>query len=809
MKVSLNWLKEYVTIEMSTADLAEALTMAGLEVETIYNRYDYLNQVVVGCIRNIEPHPDADKLVVCEVDVGDSVITVVCGAPNAKKEMFAPCALPGTVFPDGTILTKNDIRGVQSEGILCSESELGLGLDRSGILTLSSDLVVGDQLPHALSLLDEVIEIDLTPNRADCLSFIGIAREIAAIGETSITYPEIIQPESSGHIPDGHISDFTSVTIEAPDLCPRYSARLLVDIKVAPSSFWLQDRLISVGLKPINNIVDVTNFVMMETGQPLHTFDFDLLSENRIVVRTANKGETFTTLDQKNRQLSPDMLMICDGEKPIALAGVMGGLNSEIEKSTTRVLIESAWFNPGCIRKAVKKIGLGTDASHRFERGTDPNGTVRALNRAAQLMLATGGGKIIKGIIDEYPKPVEEKHISLSASNTNQILGTKLGQDDIKKHLQSIEFKVETPDNDKLKITIPSFRVDISRQEDLIEEVARLWGYNNIRTTFPMIPVKACHVPGRQEKRIGIKNLMTGFGFYETINYSFMHPLSCDSLRLGPDDPKRKMLAIWNPLKEDQAVMRTSLIPGLIRVVCHNISQQVKNLKIFEIGKVFFAEKKDKLPEEIEMMSGLWTGARFDTSWHGSEANCDFYDMKGVIEGFLQSLKIENLTFTMMLSDACTYTRPGYTAEVYVDKQCIGIVGELHPQVLENFELNQTAFVFDLNLDSFIPFISDVKVAKPIPRFPSVARDITIIVEKGVEAQHLLKSVENMGEKLLEDIILFDVYEGSPIPDGKKSISFRIVYRSPNETLEDEAVNIIHKSVTAGLLKKFNATLPA
>ena len=408
MKASISWLNDYTSINMDVQPLANALTMAGLEVESVTDRFDYLNQVVVGRIIEVKPHPNADKLKLVEVDVGNQTLAIVCGAPNIANDILAPVALPGTVFPNGFTLEKSIIRNVESEGMLCSEAELGLGADKSGIMVLKSSLKIGEKLSKALKLSDAVIEIDLTPNRPDCLSMIGIAREIGAIQKTKLKYPDMSLSDSGNDI-----AGLTSVTIQAPDHCPRYTARLLTDITVGPSPFWLADRLMSVGMKPINNIVDITNFVMMETGQPLHAFDYDRLAENRIVVRKANEGELFTTLDMNERKLTSDMLMICDGEKPVAVGGVMGGLNSEIEETTTRVLIESAYFNPVSTRKTSKKLGLNTEASHRFERGIDPEGTVSALNRAAMLMVKIGGGKLIDGIIDEYPKKILPKTITL------------------------------------------------------------------------------------------------------------------------------------------------------------------------------------------------------------------------------------------------------------------------------------------------------------------------------------------------------------------------------------------------------------
>ncbi|MDM8552938.1 phenylalanine--tRNA ligase subunit beta [Desulfobacterales bacterium HSG2] len=804
MIVSLSWLKDYVPIEMEQEDLAHALTMVGLEVEVVSDRYEYLDSVIVGRVIQVRPHPNADKLTICDVDAGDRRLSVVCGAPNVKADALAPLALIGTVFPEGFVLEKSVIRGETSEGMLCSETELGLGTDESGIMILDPSLKPGDKIAKALGLSDTVFEIGLTPNRPDCLSIIGIAREIAAIQKTDVKYPETDISDT-----DNEISNLTSVTIEAPDHCPRYAGRLLENVTVAPSPFWLRDRLMSVGLRPINNIVDITNFVMMETGQPLHAFDFDQLAEHRIVVRTAKKGELFNTLDGKKRTLSSDMLMICDGEKPVGIGGVMGGLNSEIEDTSTRVFIEAAYFDPISIRKTSKALGLNTDASHRFERGADPKGTVRAINRAAQLMAELGRGKLVGGIIDEHPGPVSPRKISLSTKKTNRLLGTHLTQDEIRDMLKSVEFGVDKDTDDQLTVTPPSFRVDVTRPVDLMEEAARLSGYQNIPTTFPLIPSEARESARALEVRERIRRLLTGFGLTEAVNYSFIGNASCDRLRLGPDDSKRRMLDILNPLTEDQAVMRTSLIPGLIETMRRNILQQVRDMQLFEVGKVFLSNGQDQLPEEIEMLAGIRTGARYDASWHSKEADCDFYDIKGVAEGLLAGLNVSDIRFTRMPAQTCCYTKPGHTARILSGDNELGLIGEVHPDTLRNFDLKQqTAFVFELNTDALSPLIPDVKTFRPIPKYPAVSRDTTIIVDKDMEAGNLLESVRKTGEELAEDLYLLGVYEGKPISEGKKSVSFRIIYRSSRETLEDERVTVIHKDITDKLLEEFEATLP-
>ena len=808
MKVSLSWLKEYVSIKMDPSDLAEALTMVGLEIESVSERYRYLDTVFVGRIESITPHPDADKLHLCKVDTGQGIVSVVCGAPNTKTGMLSAIALPGTEFPEGVVLQKSVIRGQTSEGMLCSEGELGLGSDRSGIMSLDPSLKVGDKLASALKLSDTVFEIELTPNRPDCLSLIGVAREIAAIENTPLKYPDFKLSDKGNKI-----ADLTSIQIEAPDHCPRYAARLLEDIKVKPSPFWLQDRLLSVGQRPINNMVDVTNFVMLETGQPLHAFDFDNLAENRIVVRTANKGETFVTLDQKERVLDPEMLMICDGEKAVAIGGVMGGLNSEIENSTTRVLLESAYFSAVTTRRTSKRLGLNTDASHRFERGVDPGGQIAAANRAAKLMAELGGGRLISGLIDEYPNKQSIKSVKLSIKNTNRLLGTQLKRKEIESFLKSIEFKVEKigtkKDGDELKISPPSFRVDISRPEDLMEEVARLMGYNNIPTTFPEMPASGQSSHKEIELRNRLRLSMAGLGFREAINYSFAHKQSGDQLKFGPTDPRRQLVEILNPLTEDQAAMRTSLVPGLLEAVHYNFSQQIKNLKIFEIGKIFINEDPKQLPEETEILAGLWTGSRYDVSWHRQKADCDFYDIKGAAEGLLNLLKIDGVIFTRLPENECTFTKPGFSAQILSGDKSLGLVGEIHPEVLANYDLNQPTFLFELNFDQLASVIKDTTHSAPIPRFPAIFRDITIIVDNDLETQRIITEAQNPGEKLVESFSLLDVFEGEPIAAGKKSVSLRVTYRSSVKTLEDEDIASLHQSIADRLVKTFKASLPA
>ncbi len=807
MKASLSWLKEYTDIDIDVNKLADALTMLGLEVEAVSDRYDFLKTVIVGRVNSVTSHPNADRLKLCQTDIGDQVLSVVCGAPNVAEGMLCACVLPGTILPDKTVVKEGVIRGERSLAMLCSEKELGLGNDHKGIWHLNPDLTIGTSLKEALGLTDPVLEIDLTPNRPDCLSMIGVAREIAAMRQNRIRLPTIKLSEIS-HLPYS-IRSLTSVTIDDPDLCPRYVARLLFNIRVAPSPFWLQDRLRSVGLNPINNIVDITNFVMLETGQPLHAFDYDRLAENRIVVRRANQNEAFTTLDNKDQVLTDDMLLICDGEKAIAIGGVMGGLNSEIEDDTTRVLIESACFNPVSVRKTSKKLGLNTDASHRFERGVDPNGQVFAANRAAQLMAELGNGQLIKGIVDEYPAPVTSKLIRLNVDAANRRLGIRLNAAQITEHLESIEFQVKDVDENTLKVMPPSFRVDVSRFEDLTEEIARLCGYNTIVTTFPLIPGKARPLNPAIAIRNRIKDLFNGFGFSEAISYSFIGDSSWDRLRLEPDDPRRKAVGILNPISEEQNVMRTTLIPCLLGAMQHNLSQQNKNLKLFEIGSVFMdADNNDGLPDEVEILAGLQTGVRTDRNWYTPAIDCDFYDIKGVLEALFNLMGLDNVKFTRQPSELCRYVRPGHTAQILIKDEVIGQVGEVHPDVLRNYDLKQTAYIFEIDVHRLTPHLPETVTFQPIAKFPAIARDVTLIVGRETEAGDLLKTVADAGEDLVENVLMLDIFTGDPIPNDQKSVSFRIVYRSADRTLEDETINRLHAKIADELRRSFNASFP-
>ncbi len=802
MKISYQWLHDYVPVRLPPEELADRLTMSGLEVESITDRYAWMESVVAGKVLSVDNHPDSDHLTICSVDIGSARLPIVCGAPNVTAGRFYPVALVGTTLPNGIVIARTQIRGVVSTGMLCSETELGLGTDSSGLMEITRPCAAGDKLTTVLGLADTVLELGLTPNRSDCLSFIGVAREVAAIEGCDSTVPEIDLP-----IGEEDIHRLSSVTIEAPELCPRYAAGLVVDLTVSPSPFWLQDRLIAIGVKPVNNVVDITNYVMMETGQPLHAFDFDRLAQHRIVVRKAEPEEPFTTLDHKDRRMPENTLMICDGEKPVAVAGVMGGLNSEIDASTRRVLVESAWFHPVSIRKTAKFLGMSTDASHRFERGINPEGVVYALKRTLAFLVTLCGGTMIRGIIDEYPGPPAPVVLTLSASNTNALLGTSIPADDMGPLLNRIGFDTRRMDADQWEVHTPSWRVDISRPVDLMEEIARLSGYASIPVTQPLLASDLTPVSTSQRLRETIRDILTGFGFTEAIHYSFISENACDRLMLRSDDIRRQTVAVLNPLSEDQSVMRTTLIPGLLAGMHRNLSQQQKRLQHFEIGNTFFQTGSDSLPEEREMLAALWTGTRSEPAWHTPEKPCDLYDMKGVVEGLFSALGIP-VSFTRAQRDMYPYIRSGYGAMIRIGDTPIGVVGEIHPRVSAGFDLKQTAFVFEISMAPVAAYLPDVHRSVSLPRYPAVSRDATFIVSRAVEAGSILQEISRMNEPLLEATQIFDVFEGGSLPLDRKSVSFRMVYRSAEQTLEDDQVTELHKGICDRLIQVFQAALP-
>ncbi len=787
MLVSLRWLKDYVDITLSPKELADRLTMAGLEVDAIQEIAPGFSGVVVCKVVSVSPHPNADKLHLCEVSTGVRSCPVVCGAPNVRAGMTTAFAQVGAVIPGGYTIKSAKLRGKQSEGMLCSEEELGIGGDSGGIMDLPGDFEPGQDLATALELRDIVFDIGITPNRSDCLSMIGIAREVAAITDRKFRYPEFRISESGEDI-----QSQTSVEILDPDLCPRYTARIIRGVKMGPSPAWMRIRLESVGLRAISNVVDVTNFVMMELGQPLHAFDYRLLEEGRIVVRRAGEGESFVSLDGKPRVLDRDTLMICDGVKPVAVGGIMGGLNSEVQDDTETVLLESAYFNPSSIRRTSKRLGMGTDAAYRFERGIDPEGVVKALDRAAQLMADLSGGSIAKGRIDQYPLKVESaQDIPLHPGRVKEILGVTVGEDEINAVLKRLGMDIRKKGK-AYTVTPPTFRVDITMETDLIEEIARLHGYGRVPETLPEIKTAADR-DLRQEVISEIRGVLAACGYSEVINYSFTAPASADILGFKADDERRKFIKIINPLTEEQSVMRTSLIFGLLETMKRNLNVGNADLRIFEKGRTFIAKNGDGLPVETEKLCGLLTGARYEALWNTGVKPVDFYDIKGIVEKILEGLKIENATWAA--SELEPFLHPGRACRVLRRDQDIGFLGEVHPDVLDRMDIKSKALVFELDLSSLVSVFREKTAFREIPRFPPSFRDASLLVKKDLEAQQIQDAAECQHQELLEKIEIFDVYMGENIPEDTKSIALRFTYRSPDRTLTDSEVNQIHVSL--------------
>ena len=800
MLVSLKWLRTYVRCDASAEEIASRLTMAGLEVEALSGRNLGLSRVVVGRILGISPHPGAANLQICEVEGGNRTYRVVCGAPNVAPGQTAPLALEGARLADGTEIRTAEVRGVFSEGVLCSEAELGLGDDAGAIMNLPAGLSPGTPLVEALDLADQILEVSITPNRGDCLSVLGIAREVSALFAAPWTPPEIVLQETGPPV-----ESLASVIIQDPDLCPRYAARVVGNVKIGPSPLWLRQRLQAHGIRAINNIVDVTNLVMLEQGQPLHAFDYDRLEGHRIVVRRARPGESFTTLDGENHTLRGDMLLICDAARGVALAGIMGGLNSEITSETTNVLIESAYFQPIGIRRTAKGLGLVSESSYRFERGVDPEGVIRALDRAAQLMVELGKGELASGRLDVYPTLVRQQPIRLRVSRCVRFLGLALSRTEICRLLRSIHLPVRTIDDDSLEVVAPPFRSDLSREVDLMEEVARLAGFDHIPSTLPSALVMAAKPARTQTFRELAKETLVGLGFSETISFSFISRQATERLGILPNDRRFHSLPIRNPLTEEQAVLRTSLIPSMLETAARNQRQRKLNLRLCELSKVFFPRGSEELPEERFNLCGLLAGTRRPASWNEPAEAVDFFDLKGVVEALMGRIGISGSRWSQ--TSAVPFLRPEAAAEIHLAGAKLGVLGEVRPEVLAAFEVNGPAFLFDMDFDLLEEKATERKTFRTLPRFPEVNRDLAIVVPEDLPTQRVLDFLAEQRPEHAESVTLFDCYRGSQVGAGRKSLAFRITYRSPERSLTDEEVNEIHARVTGKVLMAFKATL--
>lgn len=804
MRVSLSWLKELVPVAMEAAELAERLTMVGLAVENMGRLTETVVEgVVTARVEDVKPHPNADKLVICRVTTGDGQeYQVVTGANNVTAGCIVPLALPGARVGELKI-KKAVLRGVESAGMLCSGEEMGLDekiispASRNGILLLPPDTPLGKDIREILGLDDVILELELTPNRADCLSMIGVAREVAALVGEELRLPPV-EVEKRGAFAT---SDLVDMKIEAPDLCHRYLGWAVRGVTIAPSPLWMQRRLMAAGVRPINNIVDVTNYVLMEMGQPLHAFDLRTLQGPAIIVRRAREGEKMITLDGVERVLSSDMLVIADAERPVALAGIMGGENTEVREDTRDILIEAAWFLPVSIRRTSRKLGLRSESSQRFEKGVDKEGVQRAAARAARLMVATGGGEAAASYTDLYPVTAEKREISFRPERISFLLGAEIPVEESKKILTSLGFGVEEK-GDTWQVRVPSHRQDVALEEDLVEEVARFYGYDRIPVTVPGgLGERTGLTPAQKFRRL-VRQVVSSSGFREIVTMSFINPVHMDNLRWPEDSPLRQTVVIQNPLSEEQRVMRTSLLPGLLQTAALNVARGERNLFLFEMGRTFHPRPGEKLPEEREMLAFLACG-REERGWWEKAAPVDFYYLKGVLERLFRVLGIE----ASFRPDTDPALHPGRTAVVIAGGERCGVIGELHPEVGEKYGLPERVQVAWLDMEKLQPLWQPVAPYQPLPRFPAVDRDLAVVVPETVPAADLLAALREAGGELLVEVELFDLYRGSQIPPGHVSMAFSLRFQAPDRTLTDEEVNERHEAICQALAERFQARL--
>ncbi len=811
MKFTINWLKEYVDIgDLTPEALADHLTMLGLEVDSVTPLFQELAPFKTAKVLSVEPHPNADKLNLCEVAVGDETFSIVCGAPNVRKDLLTVIALVGTILPDGTKIKASKVRGIKSFGMLCSERELGLSESHSGIMELPRETPHGQALIEALGIDDILVEVDLTPNRPDCASVIGIAREVSSVTRTALNVPvksAVLQ----------HSNRDFSVDIEDSEVCPRYAARLITNITIEESPWWIRKRLLSIGLRPINNVVDITNLVMMEYGQPLHAFDYDNIAGKQIIVRhPKNNEKTFTTLDGIERTLEPDMLMICDAKEPVAVAGVMGGMNSEVTDTTTSVLLESACFNAISIRRTARRLKLPSEASFRFERGVDPGGCVTAMERAVSLLCEVAGGTAMEGGVDLYHGIRPLNSLKLRISKTSALLGIPLDYDKITDVLQSISIRCKKKDDDTIWVNPPTFRIDIEREVDLIEEVARLIGYNNIPTTLPKVGLD---YPEQESKRFLRKQtsaLLVDMGISEAINYSFVAEKHSAMMHLSEDDSRRSFVHLLNPLSEDQTVMRTMLLPGLLENVKRNINFQNIQVKLFEIGKVFTPQGENEHPIEKERLTCVLTGKRFGnaSSLYFSGDPVDIFDAKGIAELLFENLRLygcnedDIIQFrTPNKSEFETYGDPDQCLILDSPKGVIGQLSRLQSDVAKEFGIKQELFYIDIDFELLCALKAASKDFQQLPVYPAVKRDIALIVPATVKSGNLLESIRSSKEKFIEQCEVFDIYQDKSLANNMKSIAVSVTYRSPTKTLTEKNVNKSHTKIINTLISKFNGSL--
>lgn len=795
MLISNEWLKEYVTIDDSVSNLAERITRTGIEVDDLIDYTKDIKNLVVGFVKSKEKHPDADKLNVCQVDIGeDEPVQIVCGAPNVDAGQYVIVAKVGGRLPGGIKIKRAKLRGERSEGMICSLQEIGISSNyipksfESGIFVFSESQVPGTDALQALYLDDQVMEFDLTPNRADALSMIGTAYEVAALYNTKMTKPETTSNEL-----ELSANDELTVTIENEDKVPYYSARVVHDVTIEPSPIWMQVRLIKAGIRPINNVVDISNYVLLEYGQPLHMFDQDAIGSQQIVVRQANEGEKMTTLDDTEHELLTSDIVITNGQTPIALAGVMGGDFSEVKEHTSNIVIEGAIFDPVSIRHTSRRLNLRSESSSRFEKGIATEFVDEAVDRACYLLQTYANGKVLKDRVSSGELGAFITPIDITADKINRTIGFDLSQNDIVTIFNQLGFDTEIND-DVITVQVPSRRKDITIKEDLIEEVARIYGYDDIPSTLPVFEkVTSGQLTDRQYKTRMVKEVLEGAGLDQAITYSLVSKEDATAFAMQ----QRQTIDLLMPMSEAHASLRQSLLPHLIEAASYNVARKNKDVKLFEIGNVFFANGEGELPDQVEYLSGILTGDYVVNQWQGKKETVDFYLAKGVVDRVSEKL---NLEFSYRRADI-DGLHPGRTAEILLENKVIGFIGELHPTLAADNDLKRT-YVFELNFDALMAVSVGYINYQPIPRFPGMSRDIALEVDQNIPAADLLSTIHAHGGNILKDTLVFDVYQGEHLEKGKKSIAIRLNYLDTEETLTDERVSKVQAEIEAALIEQ-------
>lgn len=791
MKISYRWLKDYVEFELGPEELADSLTNAGFEVEEYYPLIKEFTGVVVAQVTRVEKHPNADKLSVCRVATDREEYQVICGAPNVEQGQFVPFAQVGAVLPGGFKIKKARIRGVESFGMICSKEELGLEKASDGIWAFAEPHERGSSVYDLLiDRQDYIFDLAITPNRPDCLSQVGIAREVAALTGGRLKLPEVTLEETSSSKTADHIE----IRIDDREGCPRYAGRVIKGVTVTESPLWMQQRLEAVGMRPINNIVDVTNYVLLELGHPLHAFDLAMIKERKIIVRTSHNAERFTTLDDKERELPAETVMICDAERAVAIGGIMGGLNSEVSAATVDILLESAYFKPERISRSSKVLGLSTEASQRFERGADPNGVPFALDRAAGLIAELAGGRVLQGICDVYPEKAEPVQIPFHPEKVNKLLGSRIAADKIIDTLKSIQLKVEGN-----KVEVPTFRVDLKQEQDLVEEVARLIGFSNLPTRENTTTYYEIGQSEYEAKLKFFRQALVESGLSEAINSGMLKQSEAEPFKRG------ELIRIMNPISDDMTTMRPSLLPGLLKAASHNINRNMKSLRLFEVGRIFQNYRPDELPEQPWSIAGLMTGKRYPEAWAHNNYDLDFFDVKGVLEAFIEKLFLDNIRF--ILYDKASGFLAAETIALQADDVLLGICGRVDPEICKLFDIEQPVFAFELNADRIMELYSFQRQYSPISRFPYSERDMALVLDDTIPASDVLSFVRTTGSPLLSDVAVFDVYKGEKIPAGKTSLAIRMRFQSTQRTLSDDEVDKVFYKIIKRCEKEFSAHL--